>query len=65
MLYTTEKLNSHQSKLASAVDMAFINSCYKMFADFVEYYINLQTKKYKFKIRFDDVYTPDDQARVS
>ena len=41
MLYTTEKLNSHQSKLASAVDMAFINSCYGMFADFVEYYINL------------------------
>lgn len=65
MLYTTEKLNSHQSKLASAVDMAFINSCYSMFADFVEYYINLQTKKFKFKIRFDDVYTPDDQARVS
>ena len=65
MLYTTEKLNSHQSKLASAVDMAFINSCYCMFADFVEYYINLQTKKFKFKIRFDDVYTPDDQARVS
>lgn len=65
MLYTTEKLNSHQSKLASAVDNAFISSCYSMFSNFVEYYVNLQTKKYKFKIRFDDVYTPDDQERVS
>lgn len=65
MLYTTEKLNSHQSKLASAVDNAFISSCYSMFSNFVEYYVNLQTKKYKFRIRFDDVYTPDDQERVS
>lgn len=65
VLYSTEKLNSHQSKLASAVDMAFIGSCYEMFSDFVEYYINLETKKYKFKIKFNDFYTPDDQARVS
>lgn len=64
-LFSTEKLNSHQSKLASAIDMAVINATYDIFSNFVEYYINLETKKYKFKIKFNDFYTPDDQNRVS
>ena len=51
-LYSTEKLNSHQSKLASAIDMNFVNALYDMFADFVEYFVNSQTKKYKFRIKF-------------
>lgn len=63
-LFATDKLNSHQSKLASAVDMNFVNSLYDMFADFVEYYVNSMTKKYKFKIRFHDMYIPDQQAQV-
>lgn len=64
-LYSTEKLSSHQSKLASAVDMAFITASYEMFSNFMEYYVNQETKKYKFRIKFNDVNTPDDQARVS
>lgn len=63
-LFATDKLNSHQSKLASAVDMNFVNALYDMFADFVEYYVNSMTKKYKFKIRFHDMYVPDQQAQV-
>lgn len=63
-LYSTEKLNSHQSKLASAIDMNFVNALYDMFADFVEYFVNSQTKKYKFRIKFSDMYIPDDQQRV-
>lgn len=63
-LFATDKLNSHQSKLASAVDMNFVNALYDMFADFVEYYVNSMTKKYKFKIRFHDMYIPDQQAQV-
>ena len=64
-LYATEKLNSHQSKLASAIDMNFVNAMYDMFSDFVEYYVNSMTKKYKFRIKFSDMYIPDDQQRIT
>lgn len=64
-LYATEKLNSHQSKLASAIDMNFVNAMYDMFSNFVEYYVNSMTKKYKFRIKFSDMYIPDDQQRIT
>lgn len=59
-LFTDEKLNSHQSKLAAAIDANFIKSIYPLFGDFIEYFVNSKTKKYKFTIRFNDVDTPDD-----
>jgi hypothetical protein len=65
VLYGNQKLNSHQSKLASAVDSNIVNAIYEDFANFVTYYVNLETKKFKFKIRFHDINVPDDQARVS
>lgn len=58
-LFSTNKLNTHQSKLAAAIDMNFLYSLYPMFADFVEYYVNSLTTKYKFKIEFNDANTPD------
>lgn len=61
-LFSAEKLNSHQSKLASAMDANFILSLYPMFASFVEYYVNSITKKYKFKIIFNDINIPDDKS---
>lgn len=62
VLMSDEKLNSHQSKLASAVDANFVKSMYGMFADFVSYYVNMRTKKYKFRVSFHDVDIPDDRA---
>ena len=61
-LFTDEKLNSHQSKLAAAIDANFIKSTYAIFSDFIEYFVNSRTKKYKFTIRFNDVDTPDDNT---
>ena len=60
VLLSDSKLSVHQSKLASAVDNNFIRDTYIMFANFVEYHINNRTKKYKFKIKFNDFNTPDD-----
>jgi hypothetical protein len=57
-----EKLNVHQSKLAAAIDENFITSMYPMFANFIEYFVNQQTKKYKFKITLSDVNTPDNRT---
>lgn len=61
-LFGTEKLNSHQSKLASAVDINIVESLYPMFEDFMEYNVNSQTKKYKFSIKFNDENIPDQRA---
>lgn len=61
-IFTDEKLNSHQSKLASAVDANVVKSVYPMFANFVEYFVNMKTSKYKFKIKFNDVDIPDDKT---
>lgn len=63
VLSNTEKLSVHQSKLASAIDNNFVKSMYPAFANFVEYYINKRTTKYKFKIAFHDFNTPDDMAQ--
>lgn len=62
VLLSTEKLNVFQAKLASAIDENFVTSLYPMFENFVEYFVNKQTKKYKFKIKFNDVNTPDNRA---
>ena len=56
------KLNVHQSKLAAAIDENFVNSLYPMFSNFIEYFVNKQTKKYKFRIRFNDMNTPDNRT---
>lgn len=61
-LMHSEKLNAHQSKLASAIDNNLIKSLYPMFESFVEHYVNTKTKKYKFKIKFNDVDVPDDRV---
>lgn len=60
-LLDDNKLNVHQSKLASAIDENFVTSMYPMFASFIEYYVNQRTKKYKFKITLCDVNTPDNR----
>lgn len=65
VLMTDNKLNSHQSKLASAVDGNLIKSMYSMFADFVDYFVNMQTSKYKFHVSFHDIDVPDDRAERS
>jgi len=59
-LISTDRLNVHQSKLSSAIDNAFIKSVYPIFESFVEYFVNMNTKKYKFKIKFNDIDVPDD-----
>jgi len=59
-LISTDRLNVHQSKLASAIDNAFIKSIYPLFEDFVDYFVNANTKKYKFKVKFSDIDIPDD-----
>lgn len=62
VLMSNNKLNSHQSKLASAIDGNIIRTLYKSFADFIDFFVNSRTKKYKFHISFHDINVPDDRA---
>ena len=62
VLMSNNKLNSHQSKLASAVDGNIIRSLYNSFADFIDFFVNSRTKKYKFHVSFHDINVPDDRA---
>ena len=61
-LLDTGKLNVFQAKLAAAIDENFVTSLYPMFENFVEYFVNKRTKKYKFRFKFCDVNTPDNRA---
>ena len=61
-LMSDEKLNSHQSKLASAIDINFVLSIYPMFENFVEFFVNSKTSRFKFKVKFHDVNVPDDKS---
>lgn len=62
VLMSNNKLNSHQSKLASAIDGNIIRTLYKSFADFIDFFVNSRTKKYKFHVSFHDINVPDDRA---
>ena len=62
VLMSNNKLNSHQSKLASAIDGNIIRALYKSFADFIDFFVNSRTKKYKFHVSFHDINVPDDRA---
>lgn len=59
-LLDNNKLNVHQSKLASTIDNNFVKGMYPMFANFIEFFVNKKTSRYKFKIVFNDVNTLDD-----
>ena len=59
VLLDNNKLIAHQSKLASAVDMNLIKELYPMFANFIAYYVNSATSKFKFTFKFNDFNTPD------
>ena len=61
MLFHQDKLSVHESKLAAAVDSNIVKTIYPIFSNFIEYYINMLTKHYKFKFQFHDVDIPDDK----
>ena len=61
ILFHQDKLSVHESKLAAAIDANIVKSMYPMFANFIEYFINMRTSHYKFKFEFHDVDIPDDK----
>jgi hypothetical protein len=52
-IYTTERPNAIETRLSADVDEYLITKIYPYFAEFLEYYVNKKTKKYKFKFMFE------------
>ena len=60
-ILTENKLNTFESQLALTIDENFVKGLYSQFENFLNYYINKRTAKYKFKFTFNDTNTNRDQ----
>ena len=62
-LLTENKLNTFESQLALTIDENFVKGLYSQFENFLNYYINKRTKKFKFKFTLSDTNTERDQKK--
>jgi len=62
LIYPSTNMNGITFNYAAAVEEYMMTYVYPMFSDFVEYQINKRTKKYKFKVVFEGVETPQDRS---
>ena len=52
MLFSTQKQTSTESLISIDMDKMFMEKVYFQFEKFLDYFINRETKKYKFRFRF-------------
>lgn len=65
LLYATDKMNAVESRNSLAIDEQLVEFIYPYFENFIEYYANKRTKKYKFKFKFEGTNMPDNkQSRL-
>jgi hypothetical protein len=50
LLYSSDKMNIEETKNAISIDSSIMTYLYPQFEDFLNYYVNKLTKKYKFKV---------------
>lgn len=53
LLYATDKMTSEETRNSISVDTYMMTPVYHQFADFIEFYINKKTKKFKYKITLE------------
>lgn len=63
LLYSTDRQNVQETKASLDVDQNMLRLVYSQFEDFLEYNINLLTKKFKFKFLFEGFETEIDRER--
>jgi hypothetical protein len=51
-LFATDKQTAAETNLGLNIDEMVVENVYPQFANFLEYYINMRTKKYKFAFKF-------------
>jgi hypothetical protein len=64
LLYTTsDKMNMVETKNSIAIDEQVAEHAYPYFADFLNYYANKRTKRFKFKFTFEGTNMPESRAK--
>jgi len=58
LLYTTDRTNAEESRNSLSIDEQVVTFMYPYFEDFMNYFINKKTKKYKFQIHFEGTQMP-------
>jgi hypothetical protein len=56
-IFSTDKMTASETNLSASIDEMLITSVYPQFENFLEFYINQFTKKYKFKFSFNSTGT--------
>lgn len=65
MLFSTQKQTSTESLISIDMDKMFMEKVYFQFEKFLDYFINRETKKYKFRFRFSGTNSyVDKEARI-
>lgn len=65
VIYSTDKLSQAEVSVKLQTDGNLMRALYQQFEDFVNYYINRKTRKYKFKIHFEGIeYQEDREFRL-
>jgi len=61
LLYSSDKMSQEESRNAIVNDGNLMKKLYAQFSNFLEFYINKKTRKYKFKFIFDGINFPFDR----
>jgi len=61
ILYNTDKMSETEAIIALNTDANLMKSLYIQFEDFLKYYVNRKTKKYKFSFIFEGIEYPRDR----
>lgn len=61
LLYSKDKMSQEESRNAIVNDGNLMKNLYSQFSNFLEFYINKKTRKFKFKFQFDGINFPFDR----
>lgn len=53
IIYSSDKMSQEEIRLAAMTDYGVVRKLYTQFQNFLEFYANKMTKKFKFRFRFD------------
>jgi len=58
LLYTTDRTNAEESRNSLSIDEQVVTFMYPYFEDFMNYFINRKTRKFKFSVKFEGTEMP-------
>lgn len=62
-IFSTDKQTAEETRLSLNIDEMFVEKVYPQFEDFLDFYVNKLTKKFKFKFSFNDTNSYQNRER--